>query len=170
MDTFDFINWYIERYGLRFQNHAENAWRALAHRLARVEAAPGYPSGLRLYAYRKRNLPRFFCADHGEAGFQDVDEAGLDARSSAYDMDMVTGIDFPLQAELVTQLSTVSVITTAWNRIRHQNLHNYAFVCNHATHRSVACCMLLAAIAFPHAEICLTTPRTQAAARSRNLM
>ena len=111
-----------------------------------------------------------FSENYAEAGYRDVAEAGLNAFSNIYTMGAVTGIDFPVQAVLITQLSTVKLLTAAWKDIRRRKLRKYAFVCHGATHRSVACCMLLAAIAYPHAEICLTTPRTRAAARARYLL
>ena len=172
MDAFDFINWYILRYDVNFENDTEDAWRAFAHKLACTGSAADETTAppLRLYAYRQDSLPRFCFENYAEAGYRDVAEAGLNAFSNLYTMGAVTGIDFPVQAVLITQLSIVKVLTDAWNDIRRRKLREYAFVCHGATHRSVACCMLLAAIAYPYAEICLTTRRTQAAAQVRNLL
>ena len=45
------------------------------------------------------------------------------------------------------------------------DLVDSAFVCGGATHRSVGCCFLLAAMAYPPATVGLSTPRIVEAAQ-----
>jgi hypothetical protein len=49
-------------------------------------------------------------------------------------------------------------------RIEENGMREFSFVCHGATHRSVACCLLLAAIAYPQARVHMTTRRTRDAA------
>ena len=59
-------------------------------------------------------------------------------------------------------LVTAEALLEAFNYIEYG-----AMLCQGATHCSVACCILLAAIAYPEAVVCLSTPRTQRAAEER---
>ena len=79
------------------------------------------------------------------------------------------GIDFRVQAVVATQAATAESLHEAIRRIEDVDATDFSFVCHGATHRSVACCFLLAAIAYPRAEICLTTARTRRAAESGGL-
>ena len=102
-----------------------------------------------------------------------VHAAGLDGKSPFNEYDLrdkgVTGVDYCLQGALVRQWPTVHVLISAVNTIVNKNLQEFAFVCSHATHRSVGCCFLLAIFAFPRAKIVLTTRRTMEAARAQGL-
>ena len=102
-----------------------------------------------------------------------VHAAGLDGKSPFNEYDLrdkgVTGVDFRVQGVLVRQWRTVHVLISAVNTIVSKNLREFAFVCSHATHRSVGCCFLLAIFAFPRAKIVLTTRRTMEAARAQGL-
>lgn len=146
-----------------FEAGAEDAWHSFANKLglasSDVEVSP-----LRLYALARNSL-----SPHYTGHRIDVSYAGLSARSESYSMGAVTGIDFEVQAVLVTQRVAIEILSTAWIDIHDNDLQEYAFICDHGTHRSVGCCMLLASIAFPSAEICLSTPRTQRAATTRGM-
>ena len=96
---------------------------------------------------------------------------GLDARaSSMYALGHVIGLDFEVQAVLLTKACTALSLLTACEAIEAHGRYEFAFVCGGATHRSVACCVLLAAIIYSDATVVLTTARTQAAAIARGLV
>ncbi len=92
------------------------------------------------------------------------------AHSNLYEMGSVTGVDFRVQAVVASQLVTAEVLLEAFNYIELYDSTEFAFVCHGATHRSVACCFLFAAIAYPEAIVCLSTPRTQRAAEEYGLV
>ena len=87
-----------------------------------------------------------------------------------YDMRDVTGIDFALQAVLVCQTFTPEILQDACKEIEVKNLSTFTLVCMHATHRSVACAVLLAMLAYPNALIRFSTKRTQQAAVERGMI
>ena len=123
---------------------------------------------LLLYAFRQDSVPD---------GFQDpsmsvnVDVMGLDARThSLYSLLDVTGLDFEIQAVLLTKACTALSLLTACEAIEALDRYEFAVVCHGATHRSVACCVLLAAIIYSDATVVLTTARTKAAAIARGLV
>ncbi len=99
----------------------------------------------------------------------DVAKRGVDAHSPMYELTAVTGVDFRVQAVVATQAATAEALREAIRRIEDVDADEFSFVCHGATHRSVACCFLLAAIAYPRAEICLTMARTRRAAASCGL-
>jgi hypothetical protein len=100
-----------------------------------------------------------------------VHARGLTAISpSMYDMKDVTGVDFVVQAVLVTQALAAELVHEACCIIESENLNNFGFVCSHGTHRSLGCAMLLAILAYPNARVCLSTPRTMRAAIARGMI
>ena len=82
----------------------------------------------------------------------------------------VTGIDFDVQAVLVSQPKTAVALYDAVRFIEIQDLEVFAFVCSHATHRSCGCAILLASLVYKRARIVFTTDRTKKAARARGMM
>ena len=66
-------------------------------------------------------------------------------------------------------LVTAEALLEAFNYIELYDSTEFAFVCHGATHRSVACCILLVAMVYPEAIVCLSTPRTQRAAEEYGL-
>ena len=96
---------------------------------------------------------------------------GLDAgNDSWYSLRDVTGLDFEVQAVLLTKACTALSLLTACETIEAHGRYEFAFVCGGATHRSVACCVLLAAIIYSDATVVLTTARTRTAAIARRLV
>ena len=75
-----------------------------------------------------------------------------------------------VQAVLVTQTSTAEILRGAFHHIEDYHCSMFAFSCRGATHRSVACCVLFAAIVYRDAKIVLTTWRTLEAARRMGLL
>ena len=156
----DFAFWYAERYGLHMDAAAENAWRALS---ARVECvAKGRQ--LCLFPHAQDSVPIRLVHKH-----VDVAKRGVNAHSPLYAMSSVTGVDFRVQAVVASQASTANALLEAIDSIENSDHREFAFVCHGATHRSVACCFLLAAVAYPLASVCLTTARTRRAAEEYGL-
>ena len=93
----------------------------------------------------------------------------LDAHSTLYENTEVTGINWVVQAVLLTQNSCYTALKDAVFRIensrRWQSHAQFAFACSHATHRSVGCAVLLATFFYKDARIRFTTRRTIRAAR-----
>jgi len=81
-------------------------------------------------------------------------------------MKQVTGIDLKVQAVLATQKRAVDAIIMARDMIEQGDLRHFAFVCSHATHRSVGCAMILASFIYHNASIVFSTPRTEASAKA----
>ena len=100
-----------------------------------------------------------------------VNTRGLNAHArSVYNMWEVTGIDFDVQAVLVSQPITAKVLFDAVCFIELQDLKAFAFVCSHATHRSCGCAILLATLVYKRARIVFSTNRTRRIARTRGMI
>ena len=84
--------------------------------------------------------------------------------SPLYYKDCVTGVDLRAQAVVATQAATAEASHEAICCIEDVDAAGFSLVCRGATHRAVACCFLMAAIAQARAEICLTTARARLAA------
>ena len=68
--------------------------------------------------------------------FVNVHARGLNAHAPrVYNRPEVTGIDFDVQAVLVSQPLTAEVLYDACGLIEIQELDKFAFICSHATHR-----------------------------------
>jgi len=94
-----------------------------------------------------------------------VHRRGVDAHArSIYHMSEVTGVDFDVQAVLISQSVTVELLCEACHVIERHGLGSFTFVCSHATHRSFGCAVLLATLVYHDAKIVLRTRRTQSAA------
>ena len=101
----------------------------------------------------------------------DVHERGLECRADGlYRLGDVTGLDFKVQAVMLTQGDTVCALLDAVETIEARGSLEFAFQCRSGTHRSVACCVLLAAIVYPEAQIWVTTDRTWRAAAKHGLV
>ena len=78
-------------------------------------------------------------------------------------------MDEIVQAVVASQVVTAECLTDAMEQVEAFNLHEFSFVCHGAMHRSVALCMLLAAVAYPEACVHLTTSRTRTSAAKNGL-
>ncbi len=67
------------------------------------------------------------------------------------------------------RLVTVKALLEAFNRIEEYDYTDLAFVCHGEMPCSVACCISLAAIAYPEAIVCRSPRRTQRAAEASGL-
>ena len=152
--------WFLDRYELRFETGVRECWENISERLPRVETG----RSLRLYAFAQNQLPR------GMPSI-DVHERGLDARADGlHRRRVVIGLDFKVQAVMLTQCDTACALLDAVKAIEDCELLEFAFQCRSGTHRSVACCVLLAAIVYPEAQIWVTTDRTWRAAAEHGLV
>jgi hypothetical protein len=160
-----YVLWFMHRYGLQLKPGAQALWEQLTCKsLSTVRTR----RELLLYAFKQDTVPDGF---QNASMSVNVDIKGLDARaSSMYALGDVTGLDFEVQAVLLTQACTAEALLAACAAIEAHDRYEFAFVCRGATHRSVACCVLLAAIIYPDATVVLTTARTRTAAIARRLV
>jgi len=106
---------------------------------------------------------------YGTAAAAFIDVANsfpLSAKSNAYDMSDVSGVNLCVQANLVTQVYTAKAIEEAvvrveWQRQSSTERQSIAFACDHGTHRSFGCGCLLLSLVYPAARIVPCTHRTR---------
>jgi len=155
----EYVEWYARRYDLSLRGLGE--WQLLsAHLLNRVEEVES-ARPLRLFAHRQDSIP--LSRREYELACVDVADKGVDGLSPMYKIGDVTGVDFRVQAVVAMHAATAaSLLFEAIQIIENRDVRERAFLCHGATHRSVACCFLPAAIVYPRAETYLTT-----AARTR---
>lgn len=84
---------------------------------------------------------------------------------NGYDLRNAIGLESCVQCTLVRQVRVAIIFQRALAMICDQDLEKFAFMCHGATHRSVACAVLFARMAFPHAIIAFSTNRVALAAR-----
>ena len=143
-----------------FETGVRECWENLSEILPRVETG----RSLRLYAFAQGQLPR------GMPSI-DVHKRNLDARADGfYRLGHVTGFDFKVQAKLLTKGDTACALLDAVEAIEAHGLRGFSFACRRGTFRSVACCVLLAAIVYPESQNRLTTERTRRAAAEHGLV
>jgi hypothetical protein len=161
-----YVDWLTCRYDMAIPRDAKNDWEEFDTDLCQNNRfVICRTRKVQLLAFRQADLPSEF-ADR----YFDVANAGLDGKcNDKYNLQDVTGLDFRVQAKVVSQALTVSILRYAIREIETRGLDSFAFVCHGATHRSVACCVLLAAICYPCAAISMTTPRTRLAAKKLGL-
>ena len=94
---------------------------------------------------------------------------GVNGKSTLYQLSEVTGVDERVQAVVASQEATAACLLVALERIEEEGMREFSFVCHGATHRSVACCLLLAALAYTQARVHMTTKRTRHAAALADL-
>ena len=147
------------RHGLQLSDAAQQAWKGFEDRLG----SPFSPSGawrtLHLEPHAQDSIPPRFQGAH-----IDVDLMDVDGRSNLYQLSEVTGVDERVQAVVASQEATAACLLMALERIEEEWMQEFSFVCTRATHRSVACCLLLKALAYPQARVHMTTKRTRRAA------
>ena len=145
----EYISDLTSRNGLQLDDAARKAWWLFGDRRA-------YPRKLLLEPHAQDTIPPCYRNAH-----IDVASRGVDGKSHLYRLKEVTGVDERVQAVVANQEITAHCLLAAMNRIEKEPLQQFSFVCRGATHRSVACCMLLAALAYPNASVHMTTRRTQ---------
>ena len=148
-------------FNMELSNRAHYEW----HRTSQI-----IQSNLRT-AHSFNVLIRILSYDHGDYhyvhGQEPLDCRYLDARSDRFGLKNVTGVDPIVQAYLATNERTPLLIQEAVFRLQTDQYYNQAnrvvvdFACNHGTHRSVACAVLLAVLAYPRAKIWPCSRRVQ---------
>ena len=156
------VHWYMRRYNVSYDDDAEHLWHDFTCYIQSQSILAN--RSIRLYAFAQDRTPVCF-----QDRNVDVTQSGLTAHSAWYDMSTITGIDFMVQAVIVKQPACIEALHDAVMQIETHNHNEFAFVCHGATHRSVACCILLAQLVYPYAQVCLSTRRTQQAAAEYNL-
>jgi hypothetical protein len=161
----DFIAWYLNKYEIPFAPLCRIAWQQLERALASIPVDQSRE--LKLEALKESCIPERFCLG---GNYVNVHAGGVDGHCSRlYSMHSVTGVDFRVQAYVASQAITVYMLLLAIRDIETHDLHSFAFVCHGATHRSVACCFLLAATVYSNSCVVLNTTRTMDAALKRGL-
>jgi hypothetical protein len=160
MEVVTYVRELASRHGIALGPRAEQAWRRFEERLTSNFWWTAARRVLRLEP-RARD---WIANSEFEAFHVDVALRGVDGRSELYELAEVTGVDERVQAVVASQEATATCLLLALERVEVDDLHVFSFVCQGATHRSVACCFLFAALAHPKAEILLTTARTRDAA------
>ena len=94
----------------------------------------------------------------------DVAARGLNTRSLLYESQAATGVQFIVHAVLLSQERCADIIIEAITTIERQELSEFTFVCEHATHRSAGMALFLAILVYNNAEIFFSTERTKAEA------
>ena len=151
------IEWYMTRFGLDLPWGSFFAWvdlgNARQHRPLTIYAVAvddGFPVPVHNF---------------------NVDLRELTAQSELYDYQSVTGIDFIVQAVLLSQSDTTQVLKDAYDTIeglipgfKGHKLTKFGFACHDGTHKSVGCALLLGLLLYPNADIVFSTWRTCQAA------
>ena len=162
-EPLEYALWFMHRYELHMELGATEHWRCLSVELQTVDTK----RALLIHAFARDTMPGKF---REESRSLDVHERRINARADGrYELGSVTGVDFEVQAVVLTQGCTARALLDACKAIELHGSHEFAFACHGATHRSVACCVLLSAIVYPRARIVLTTSRTQRAASERGM-
>ena len=154
----------MKQHGLKLREKAKEAWEMFENRLAWFVEPPTAERSLHLVAYAQDRIPPLFLK-----AYIDVARRGVDGTSNLYRMSSVTGVDTRVQAVVANQEETAACLLVALEHIEAENKREFSFVCHGATHRSVACCFLLAALAYPRARVEMTTSRTRHAAADAGL-
>ena len=115
---------------------------------------------LELHAYSYQDCPR---------GGRVFDCGSCDARSDAYVMEDVSGLDFEVVAVLVAQVAVPRLLRDAIIEIEASNARSACFSCRGGTHRSVGLCYLAQLVVYPEASFHPHTRRMTEAA-TRNLL
>ena len=158
MDPLSYGLWFARRYGLQLELRAEEHLQELRERLRTVQTR----RELWIYAFAHDAVPADF---RSKSRSLDARQFGISARADGlYNLWSVTGLDFEVQGVVLSQGFAVFALLHACMSIEETGGREFAFVCRSATHRSVALCVLLAAIVYQNAKICLTTQRTLLAA------
>jgi hypothetical protein len=158
LSVLEYVRDLTSQYGLEMSVAAQQAWKRFEDRLTSNTPNPACRL-LHLEPHAQDSIPPRFHESH-----VDVAVAGVNGFSPLYRLRDVTGVDERVQAAVACQDATAPCLLEALERIEENGMREFSFVCRGATHRSVACCLLLANIAYPEARVYMTTKRTREAA------
>ena len=152
-DIVEYVQWFNVTYNMQYSNELLIEWRTLERVLAFIQDK-WRPIVIQVL---HEDDPQFKSLQRGSCN---VAQQGL-TWTLEENTRKVTGCDFIVQAMYVGQAATIEILSAAIREMELEHLNKYTFACTHATHRSVACAVLLAMIAYPKAEIFFSTPRTK---------
>lgn len=154
--------------------HIAMAWRRVdaAVELCRTRAY-GVPRAraVNIWCVRRDERVRFEEAiGSGRYATLDVVERGVDCTPPNWhgDWRTCTGMDEHIIAAAMTVKATAEVILDAVMVVEGMEVNNIIFVCPGATHRSVACAVILHTNVYPRSNLRLTTSRTSREALTRH--
>jgi hypothetical protein len=153
------IDWYFQRYKVLPQEGSHNLWAELDS--SHSQAPDRVDRDLIVHiAAEYMPCPR-------EVANFNLHQAGVKALNIRDD---VTGVDFGVQALVLSQKATLHVLIKVRNAIESGNLREVCFTCTRGTQRSVACAMLLGILKYRNARIVFCTSRTQIDARAKGMV
>ena len=152
------IEWYFRRYNVLPQTGSINLWAELDS--SHSQAPDRVDRNLIIHIASEYMLsPR-------EVANFNVHQAGV----KALNIIDVTGVDFGVQALILSQEATLRILLEVRNAIESGNLEEVCFTCTRGTQRSVACAMLLGILKYHNARIVFCTSRTQMDARAKGMV
>ena len=154
----EYIRELTSRHGLQLSDATERAWMRFEDRRGSRFRPLNSCRKLLLEPHAQDRIPDCYQNTH-----IDVASRGVKGKFSLYLLPDVTGVDECVQAVVASQETTAICLLAAMEQIEEENLPQFSFVCHGATHRSVACCILLAVLTYPNALIRMTTMRTHRA-------
>ena len=160
VEFLEHIFWYIDRFDLNPSYSVKRRWFQLLPTLRDVHI----DRNLTLNVVSERAGTNFQFREGINVNLGTCSPHHLDSRHPMIpDQKLVTGIDFEIQAVLLLQANCANVLENAIAMIEAKPPHQhfeFTFMCRSATHRSVACAILLASLVYRTARIRLSTPRT----------
>ena len=143
-----------------------SAWYAFGRAVSSLRDS--LQRGIRLSAWPRDRCPP--CLAGRSMDLQARGVSGYRSQRECYAPSEVTGLDFVVQASLTTDKVAVDALREAFHHIQDYAVTDFAFLCHGGTHRSVACCCLLAALVYPDAGLVFNARRPSEAAALRGLI
>ena len=153
-DILGFVQWFNKTFNMQYSNDLLNNWKSLDRVLPFIQDKWQRPLVIEVCT---ENDPQF---KFMMRGCSNVAHRGLTWTIEEMPCE-ITGCNPKVHAMYIGQAATIDIMAEAIQQIQIDQLATYTFACRHATHRSVACAILLAMIGYPKAEIHLKTPRTK---------
>ena len=153
-DILGFVQWFNKTFNMQYSNDLLNDWKSLDRVLPFIQDKWQRPLVIEVCT---ENDPEF---KFMMRGCSNVAHRGLTWTIEEMPCE-ITGCNPKVHAMYIGQAATIDIMSEAIHEIQCHQLATYTFACRHATHRSVACAILLAMIGYPKAEIHLKTPRTK---------
>ena len=144
-DFMHHLYWFFHNYGLTPDWGVLRSWQEFLPRIHRGDVMRHRPLTIHVLS---EEADEWLSQKYIGINLNRPGEYCLNARSTQYSMQDVTGINWVVQAILLTQPSCSRALKDAvsWGEASSnwQSYPEFAFVCSHATHRSVGCAVLLA--------------------------
>ena len=155
-----YINWFLMRYEQSVDAptqaewlQTENAWLDIQNQREAWNVGAGRRV-LIVHAYHTASPLRHM-------HYIDVDAGFYGTAIGAGDLSEMTGIDFQVLANLLTQQPIAIALKLAFYMIEVQELSELAFLCGDGTHRSVGCAVLTVLLFYPNARLMFHTSRAR---------